>query len=55
MRPSSSMVKNLHDNLIYILLREANDRSLNVFVKEKNHHQQRLAINNGMPLSKHFP
>ena len=40
------MVKNLHDNPIYILLREANDRSLNVFVKEKYHHQQRLAINN---------
>ena len=55
MRPSSSMVKNLHDNLIYMLLREANDRSVNVSVKEKNHHQQRLAINNGMPLSKHFP
>ena len=48
------MAKNVHDNLIYILLQEANDRSLNVFMKEKNDHQQRLAINSRMPLSKHF-
>ena len=54
MRPSSFMAKNVHDNLIYILLQEANDRSLNVFMKEKNDHQQRLAINSRMPLSKHF-
>ena len=48
------MAKNAHDNLIYILLHEANDRSLNVSMKEKNDHQQRLAINDGMLLSKHF-
>ena len=39
MRPSGFMDKNVHDNLVYILLHVANDKSLNVFVQEKNEHR----------------
>ena len=37
------MGKNVRDNLVYILLHVANDKSLNVFMQEKNEHRQRCS------------
>ena len=38
------MGKNVRDNLVYILLHVPNDKSLNVFMQEKNEHRQRCSL-----------